>query len=93
MSYHAVVDMGSNGIRFSIYDLHPLKALALVSPYSERIALSLYDAQYSVNNVKVAIPNETMQQVLQNFERLGRICQDFMIGPERIHLICTEATR
>jgi retrograde regulation protein 2 len=44
--YHGLVDMGSNGIRFSITDLTPTTQRILPTVYLDRAAISLYDAQY-----------------------------------------------
>ncbi|KAK0618196.1 Ppx/GppA phosphatase family-domain-containing protein [Bombardia bombarda] len=41
---YALVDMGSNGIRFSISDLSPPRARLLKCIYRERAAISLFDA-------------------------------------------------
>ncbi|CAK7214711.1 retrograde regulation protein 2 [Sporothrix curviconia] len=41
---HALVDMGSNGIRFSISDLSPPRTRLLPCVYRERAGISLFDA-------------------------------------------------
>lgn len=43
---HALVEMGSNGIRFSITDMSQDTQRILPALYLDRAAISLYDAQY-----------------------------------------------
>lgn len=60
--------------------------------FSERLGVSLYDAQWK-DGQRVPIPVETMQQVAKAFRRFKLVCQDFGLGHERIRVLATEATR
>lgn len=90
--YHGLVDMGSNGIRFSITDLTPEKERILPTVYLDRAAISLYDAQYE-NGKAVPIPEETIQQVIKSLLRFRSTCKDFMVPENQIRIVATEATR
>ncbi|OJD37019.1 retrograde regulation protein 2 [Diplodia corticola] len=90
--YAALVDMGSNGIRFSITDISPDTARCLPTVFSERLGVSLYDAQWS-DGQRVPIPAETMQQVATAFRRFKTVCQDAGVEQQRIRVLATEATR
>lgn len=46
MDAHALVEMGSNGVRFAITDLAHETRRILPALYLDRAAISLYDAQY-----------------------------------------------
>ncbi|KAL1637366.1 retrograde regulation protein 2 [Diplodia intermedia] len=90
--YEALVDMGSNGIRFSITDVSPELARCLPTVFSERLGVSLYDAQWR-DGQRVPIPPETMQQVVAAFRRFKTVCQDVGVEQDRIRVLATEATR
>ena len=89
----AIVDMGSNGIRFSISSLEPSTARLLPTLYQHRTGISLYDAQHSANGERQAIGDETMSAVIRTFKHFKRTCADFGILDENIHVLATEATR
>ncbi|KAF2850224.1 retrograde regulation protein 2 [Plenodomus tracheiphilus IPT5] len=89
---HGLVDMGSNGIRFSITDLSPATQRILPTVYLDRAAISLYDAQYA-NGTAVPIPDATMQHVVKSFLRFQSTCQDFGVPEDQIRIVATEATR
>ncbi|KAI9317502.1 Ppx/GppA phosphatase family-domain-containing protein [Dichotomocladium elegans] len=82
----AVVDMGSNGIRFGI-----VSALARHLPvsYEERAPISLFDAQGSDR----VIPEETIAEVITTFRRYKMLCAQAGVAPENVKVIATEATR
>ncbi|KAI9006598.1 Ppx/GppA phosphatase family-domain-containing protein [Phycomyces nitens] len=81
-----VVDMGSNGIRFSI-----IKSLERHLPvaYEERAPISLLESQTDDN----VIPKETIDRVITSFIRFKQLCEQAGVKPENIHVIATEATR
>ncbi|MCJ1394281.1 hypothetical protein MMC18_007159 [Xylographa bjoerkii] len=88
----ALVDMGSNGIRFSISDLSPPTARVMPTIYQDRLGISLYDVQYK-DGEKVSIPQETIDQVCAALIRFKNICEDFSVPHKNIRIIATEATR
>ena len=90
--YHALVDMGSNGIRLSISNLSPVTARILPTIYHDRCNLSLYDAQYEGQN-KVPLPQSVIQDVLDVLWQFKETCQDFDVPHDQIRIVATEATR
>ncbi|KAL8737692.1 MAG: hypothetical protein Q9190_008087, partial [Brigantiaea leucoxantha] len=90
--YHALVDMGSNGIRFSITDLSPPRARVLPTLFQDRCGVSLYDAQYRTGE-KGPIPQTVIEEVLGALLRFKRIGEDFKVANERVRVVATEATR
>ncbi|KAH8726512.1 retrograde regulation protein 2 [Phaeosphaeriaceae sp. PMI808] len=91
-NYHGLVDMGSNGIRFSITDLAPVTQRILPTVYLDRAAISLYDAQYEGDR-NVPLPATTIKQVIRSFLRFKSICADFRVPEDQIRIVATEATR
>ncbi|KAK7533031.1 Ppx/GppA phosphatase family-domain-containing protein [Phyllosticta citribraziliensis] len=91
-NFKAVIDMGSNGIRFSISDISERTARILPTVYSDRLGLSLYDAQW-INGEKRPIPEDVIQQVVKAFLRFKVICSDFDVDEQNIQVLATEATR
>ncbi|KAK4574257.1 retrograde regulation protein 2 [Recurvomyces mirabilis] len=90
----AVVDMGSNGIRFSISSLQPPTARIMPTLYQHREAISLYDAQWKPGNPeRQAIDNDTISAVVASFAAFRRTCVDFGVPPTNITVLATEATR
>ncbi|KAJ4992943.1 Ppx/GppA phosphatase [Stagonosporopsis vannaccii] len=90
--YHGLVDMGSNGIRFSITDLSPATQRVLPTVYLDRAAISLYDAQYE-NGKAVPIPEYTIRQVVKSLLRFKSTCHDFGVPDNQVRIVATEATR
>jgi retrograde regulation protein 2 len=90
--YHGLVDMGSNGVRFSITDLTPATQRILPTVYLDRAAISLYDAQY-VGDKMVPIPDATIKQVIKSLLRFKSTCTDFNVPEKQIRIVATEATR
>ncbi|KAL5115425.1 retrograde regulation protein 2 [Pleosporales sp. CAS-2024a] len=90
--YHGLVDMGSNGIRFSITDLTPATQRILPTVYLDRAAISLYDAQYEGGTLQ-PIPSSTTRQVIKSLLRFKSTCEDFGVPAEQIRIVATEATR
>ncbi|KAI1609911.1 retrograde regulation protein 2 [Exophiala viscosa] len=89
---YGLVDMGSNGIRFSITDLSPATARSLPTVYQEREGISLFDAQYSTG-VKGTIPQDTIDDVVSSLMRFETACADFGVPQTNIRVLATEATR
>lgn len=90
--YQALVDIGSNGIRFSISDLSPATARITPTIYQYRCKISLYDAQ-NATGTKAPIPSTVIEEVLAVLLQFKRTCQDFELRNENIRLVATEATR
>ncbi|KAL9098555.1 MAG: hypothetical protein Q9163_005812 [Psora crenata] len=90
--YQALVDMGSNGIRFSITDLSPPTARILPTVYQDRSPISLYDAQYA-DGSKIPIPEPVIQDVLAALLRFKKTCHEFGVPEDHIRVVATEATR
>ena len=90
--YQALVDIGSNGIRFSISDLSPPTARIMPTVYQSRCAVSLYNAQ-NATGTKAPIPSTVIEEVLAVLLQFKRTCQDFGVQNDNIRLVATEATR
>ncbi|OAA64223.1 retrograde regulation protein 2 [Niveomyces insectorum RCEF 264] len=100
---HALVDMGSNGIRFSISDLSPPHARLVPCVYRERAAISLFDAlesvgeqqqqQQQVREPVFEIPRAVIAQVADALARFYRTARDFGVHPDRFSVLATEALR
>ncbi|ERF68629.1 hypothetical protein EPUS_07190 [Endocarpon pusillum Z07020] len=93
---HGIVDMGSNGIRFSISDLSPPTARSLPTVFQSRLGVSLYDAQYSNPSnphLRIPIPQSTIDSVVEALLRFKITCSDFGVPESNIQVLATEATR
>ena len=90
--YQALVDIGSNGIRFSISDMAPPTGRIMPTIYQNRCGISLYDAQ-NATATKVPIPSPVIEEVLAVLQQFKRTCQDFEVQDSNIRLVATEATR
>ncbi|KAF2213636.1 hypothetical protein CERZMDRAFT_96467 [Cercospora zeae-maydis SCOH1-5] len=90
---HAIVDMGSNGIRFSISSLQPPTQRIMPTLYQHRVGISLYDAQYSQTGERVPIDDKTIKAVATAFKQFQRTCEDFGVSQRNITVLATEATR
>lgn len=89
----AIVDMGSNGIRFSISSLEPPTARIMPTLYQNRAGISLYDAQWSSTRERQPIDDDTIEAVIKAFKQFKRTCSDFGVLDEHITVLATEATR
>ncbi|KAI7605966.1 retrograde regulation protein 2, partial [Hortaea werneckii] len=89
----AVVDMGSNGIRFSISNLQPPLTRILPTIYQHRVGISLYDAQHPPGGERRPVPDEVISAVTSSFQRFKRTCEDFGVLDENVIVLATEATR
>ncbi|KAL2870975.1 MFS general substrate transporter [Aspergillus lucknowensis] len=97
---YGIVDMGSNGIRFSITDLSPPTARILPTVYQDRAGISLYDAQFSKSEfdstgqkARGPIPADVVEEVVDRLVRFQVVCDDFQVPRENVYLLATEATR
>ncbi|PKX95540.1 retrograde regulation protein 2 [Aspergillus novofumigatus IBT 16806] len=94
---YGLVDMGSNGIRFSITDVSSPTARLLPTIYQDRVGISLYEAQFSQTEngkrVRGPISQEIIEQVVDRLVRFKITCDDFCVPPDNIHVLATEATR
>ncbi|KAK4240969.1 Ppx/GppA phosphatase family-domain-containing protein [Achaetomium macrosporum] len=88
---YALVDMGSNGIRFSISDLSPPRGRLLRCIYRERAAISLLDA---LSEPSLAFPDETIKLVSHTLARFRAIAvDDYAVPLEHMRVFATEAMR
>ncbi|KAJ9628371.1 retrograde regulation protein 2 [Knufia peltigerae] len=92
-SLYGLVDMGSNGIRFSITNLDSSTARCLPTIYTDREGISLYDAQYSRGGSKGPIPPEVIDDVVRSLLKFKTVCADFAVPETNIRILATEATR
>ncbi|EPE04725.1 retrograde regulation protein [Ophiostoma piceae UAMH 11346] len=94
---HALVDMGSNGIRFSISDLSPPRTRLLPCIYRERAGISLFDALTEVTEgdpSSMELPAATIELVAATLARFRRIAlDDFGVTPDHMAVFATEAMR
>lgn len=91
MNLHAVVDMGSNGIRFSITDLSDT-ARIMPALYQDRVGISLYDAQWKTGTQQ-PIPDQVTKDVIRSLLRFKSTCRDFGVPESNVRILATEATR
>ncbi|KAH8655158.1 putative sensor of mitochondrial dysfunction Rtg2 [Tricladium varicosporioides] len=90
----AVVDMGSNGIRFSVSDLSPPTSRILPTIHVHRLDISLFDAQFdSKTGARIPIPHSIIEAVIAALQRFKIICKDLGVPDNSIRIIATEATR
>ncbi len=96
---YAVVDMGSNGIRFSISDLSPPQTRLLKCVYRERAGISLFDALNTPSSegqaaAPLTFPAETIKLVSQTLARFWSIAVvNFGVPPTQVSVFATEAMR
>ncbi|KAL6697516.1 Ppx/GppA phosphatase family domain-containing protein [Trichoderma pleuroticola] len=89
-----IVDMGSNGIRFSITDLSAGLARVLPTVLTYRSGISLYDSQYDPETgEQIPIPDDVIADVVTLFNRFLIVCHDMGVDKKSIHIVATEATR
>ncbi|KIW92769.1 uncharacterized protein Z519_06618 [Cladophialophora bantiana CBS 173.52] len=89
----ALVDMGSNGIRFSVSDLSPPTARTLPTVHFHRSNISLYEAQFDSKGVRIPIPPSVIRAVIAALLRFKVVCEDLGVPQHQIRVIATEATR
>ncbi|KAI1744272.1 Ppx/GppA phosphatase [Xylaria scruposa] len=91
---YALVDMGSNGIRFSITDLSPPYSRLLRCLYRERAAISLFDAlNESLSTDSPAFSSDVITRVSRTIARFKSIATEFGVPLEQISVFATEAMR
>ncbi|KAI1115145.1 Ppx/GppA phosphatase [Nemania sp. NC0429] len=91
---YALVDMGSNGIRFSISDLSPPQSRLLRCLYRERAAISLFDAlEESSSGGSYEFSPDVIPRVSRTLARFKSIADEFAVPPENISVFATEAMR
>ncbi|KAK9767669.1 retrograde regulation protein 2 [Basidiobolus ranarum] len=92
----AIVDVGSNGIRFCIFST---LARHLPIIYEERSPISLFDAQNpeEINSTSsdktepVSISSEVVGDLVRTFKRFQTLCNE--AGVEKVRVVATEALR
>ncbi|EWG37518.1 retrograde regulation protein 2 [Fusarium verticillioides 7600] len=89
---YAIVDMGSNGIRFSITSLAPPFTRLLRPIYSTRAAISLFDALKNTPKGLVFLP-ETIAAVSKTLERFHQLAVRHGVPAKHITILATEAMR
>ncbi|KAF5593719.1 retrograde regulation 2 [Fusarium pseudocircinatum] len=89
---YAIVDMGSNGIRFSITSLAPPFTRLLRPIYSNRAAISLFDALKNTPKGLVFLP-ETIAAVSKMLERFHQLAVRHGVPARHITILATEAMR
>ncbi|EEA20280.1 retrograde regulation protein 2 [Talaromyces marneffei ATCC 18224] len=91
---YAVVDIGSNGIRFSISDLSPPTGRIIPTLHTQRVGISLYDAQYdSKTGSKIPVPRSIIQSIIGAILRFQATCVQFGVPSSHVRVVATEATR
>ncbi|CAG8961878.1 hypothetical protein HYFRA_00013678 [Hymenoscyphus fraxineus] len=92
---YGLVDMGSNGIRFSISDLALPTSRALNCIYRERAGISLYDALHeSTADAKpFHFSPDTIHRVAQTMARFRKICDGYGVQQTNTSVFATEAMR
>ncbi|KAL4955533.1 major facilitator superfamily domain-containing protein [Aspergillus filifer] len=91
---YGIVDMGSNGIRFSITDTSPPTSRIMPTVYQDRAGISLYDAQFSKSSSeRHAISQGVIDLVIDKLVRFRGVCEDFGVQESNIYVLATEATR
>jgi len=89
-----IVDMGSNGIRFSISDLSEPLSRIMPAVMVYRSSISLYDAQFDdKTGERIPIPKSVIDSVCHALRRFQIICTDFKVEQDQIHILATEAAR
>lgn len=91
---HGLIDMGSNGIRFSITTLSPHRARTLPQLHHHRAPISLHDAQFSHNSAeRRPLPQSTIDAVTSAVRSFKRTCTARGVPAANIRVLATEATR
>ncbi|KAJ5343708.1 Ppx/GppA phosphatase [Penicillium brevicompactum] len=91
---HAVVDLGSNGIRCSISDLSPPSTRVLPTAHFRRVNISLYEAQVDPKTgTRIPIPKHVIDHVVSAIVRFQIVCVEIGVPQQNIRIIATEATR
>lgn len=95
----AIVDIGSNGIRFSISSKAPHHARIMPCVFKDRLGISLFDAQINSSDndenhlLRKPIPDDAINEILRSMKRFKWICEDFGVPSNGVKVVATEATR
>ncbi|CAG9938329.1 unnamed protein product [Clonostachys rosea f. rosea IK726] len=90
---YAVVDMGSNGIRFSITSLAPPQTRLLAPIYSSRAGISLFDALQPSSTGELLFPQSTISSVSSTLAQFKELADLHHVPPSHIMVFATEAMR
>lgn len=92
---YGLVDMGSNGIRFSISELESSRCRILPCLYRERAGISLYDALHesAPGSKPFHFSDKTIKAVAGKLARFRGICNNYGVEQSRIIVFATEAMR
>lgn len=89
-----IVDIGSNGIRFSISSKADHHARIMPCVFKDRVGISLYDIQFSNGTAERApIPDDIINEICAAMKRFQLICDDFGVLQTSVRVIATQATR
>ncbi|SMN22754.1 similar to Saccharomyces cerevisiae YGL252C RTG2 Sensor of mitochondrial dysfunction [Maudiozyma saulgeensis] len=90
-----LVDMGSNGIRFSISSISSHHARITPCVFKDRIGISLYEIQFphADSLEQIPIPTDIITEICSAIKRFKLICEDFGVPDKNVKIIATEATR
>lgn len=90
-----IVDIGSNGIRFSISSKSEHHARIMPCVFKDRLGISLYELQfpYADSLEQIPIPLEIIHEVCNAIKRFKLICEDFGVQDNSVKIIATEALR
>ncbi|OAQ72582.1 retrograde regulation protein [Pochonia chlamydosporia 170] len=89
---YAIIDMGSNGIRFSVTSLKPPTTRLLEPLYSSRAAISLFDA-LTPSDCGPVFPSETIEAVASALSGFRRVAVMHGVPQSHIMILATEAMR
>lgn len=92
----AIVDIGSNGIRFSISSKAPHHARIMPCVFKDRLGISLFDVQLpdgTRSSARKPIPDTAVHEIIQAMKRFRWICEDFGVPPSGVKVVATEAVR
>ncbi|KAM3431773.1 hypothetical protein NHJ13734_007160 [Beauveria thailandica] len=90
---YAIVDMGSNGIRFSITSLAPPFSRLLSPLFSTRASISLFDALKPSSSGGLVFPQQTVVDVAEAVASFHRVAVAHGVPPSQMFIFATEAMR
>lgn len=89
-----VVDIGSNGVRFSISSKAAHHARIMPCVFKDRLGISLYEVQFSSStHARIPIPKGVISEICAAMKRFKLICEDFGVPESSVRVIATDATR
>lgn len=93
-SLYGIVDIGSNGIKFSISSKAPHHARIVPCVFKDKLGVSLFGAQYPHKSMEqVPIPELVIKEVCLAMRRFKLICEDFGVPEESVQVIGTQTIR